>query len=691
VVQRFGERRYFVRCETSQTADALVAMTARAMGVPPGPHLQERLLAELGRERTLLVLDNLETPWWADEEGTETFLEKFEALPSLALMASIRGQKRPLHPAWREPISLKPLTEKDAKQVFLATAGKSFARDPLLNSLLEEVERVPLAIELLAHASQPEPDLRGIWRSWQQKRTALLRRGEGTSRLSSVEFSYELSIGSRKMTPQARHLLCLLALLPDGLEREDLNALPEELEPFSAARTLREVGLAHDEGQRLRMLAPLREYVSRHHPPRASDLDALINHYVEMATRLGSRVGREGGGEASRQLADEVTNLDSMIERGLNHEDPLRAIEAARTLTGFILRSGLGSPRILAVARKAAHRVGNVLGEANCIWSLGNIALQRSEHEEARKRYDEALPLFRRVGDDLGEANCIKGLGDIALRRSEHEEARKRYDEALPLFRRVGDVLGEATCIWSLGNIALRRSEHEEARKRYDEALPLFRRVGDILGEANCIKRLGDIALRRSEYEEARKRYDEALPLFRRVGSVLGEANCIRSLGDIALRRSEHEEARKRYDEALPLYRRVGSILGEANCIAGLGDIALARSEHEEARKRYDEALPLFRRVGSILGEANCIKGLGDIALARSEHEEARKRYDEALKLYIRIAEPYSMGMTHRKLAQITTSPAERLQHLLAARAAWASIKRDDLLQELTDAFGEVT
>ena len=681
VARRYRSRRFFVRADGTGGRDALAAAVASAVGLEPGPGLEQRTWRELERSAALLVVDNAETPWDADPQAVEELLAQLGAVPGLALVATVRGDERPAGPRWGEPIRLRPLDLAPARSAFLAIAGERHRFDPYLDPLLEAVEKLPIAIDLLAHQAEPLPGLGELWQRWQSERSAVLRRAGGRTREVNLEVSVELSLQSPRMSRSGERLASLLALLPGGLSPEDVGSvLPGE--GAAAAVVLRRTGLAAPDAARLRLLAPIREVVRRVRPPQPEDHLRLVDTFLDVA-RLGDRMGAEGGAEAARRLEIELGNLEAILAGALETADPEAAIGAALDIGRFQRFTGLGGPALLDQATAAATRVGSDLLEARCFRARADLARARSDHDGARSRYQEALPLCRRVGDVLGEASCIVSLGDIALWRSDHDGARSRYEEALPLFRRVGNVLGEANCIRGLGNIALERSDHNGARSHYEDALPLFRQVGDVLGEANCVKSLGNIALERSDHDSARLLYEDALPLFRRVGSMRGEANCILSLGIIAGRRFDHDGARSHYEEALALYRQVGSVLGEANCILSLGDIALWHSDHDGARSRYEEALPLFRRVGYVLGDANCVLSLGDLATATGDTETARQLIGKALELYERIAEPYSVGRAHRRLAKIAADVASQQEHLEAARQAWRDIGRLDLVANL--------
>jgi len=649
VTARFGNRRWFVRLETATEARAIWTSILAALADEPGPQPDAQTLALLCTAPGALVLDNGETPWDADRVGTEAAFAALSAVSQLKLIVSIRGQQSPYGPVWRRiPAVMERLAPEDAKALFLSLAGPQMADDPQLDALLQELDGLPLAIRLIAHLAQGEQNIAGLLDDYRARRKS---PSIGTGKDQNLAASIQLSLDSPRLDDPARRLFVMIGRLPAGLADAHADALIAG--GRAAARSLRQVGIAMgDADGRTRLLAPIRQDAADRPLSDADEL-ALAAHYFGLAKHEGEKIGAAGGREAIAQLLPEIGNFENLVRlaAGVEAESPCVAMAnaargGAHGLAELMRFSGIGSAEMVRHLASIARASGDTLGEARCIAHLGHITSVRSDHTAARAAYEKALPLYRQVGNTLGEADCIKSLGDIELERSDHVAARAAFDEALLLYRKVGNELGEANCIQSLGDLELERSDHIAAR-------------------AAC---------------------EEALPLYRQIGNKLGEANCIKSLGDIALRRSDHVAARAAYDEALPLYRQVGDRRGEASCIENLGDIALARSDHVAARVAYDEALTLYRQVGSKLGEANCILSLGDIELDHSDHVAARAAYEEALSLYLYISEPFSIGQTHRRLAHITDSKA-RLAHIAAAREAWGSIGRDDLIAALNEDF----
>ncbi len=626
-----------------------------------------------------------------------------------------------------------------ARETFLSAAGEKFRHDVFLEPLLAAVGYVPLALRILGANAQCEPNLTGIFADWQEaeKRMALMRLPASEDKQDNVQISLDLSIASPRLNCEqdaARRLFSLLGVLPAGIAASHLDDVLPRL-GNTGARPLRQIELAFDEQDRLRVLPPVREYSLAYVRPTADDLSAAVNVYCRLAKEEGSKVGTADGAEAVVRLAPELANVEAMIRAGLSGADPLTAIDAACSVGEFARFTGLGRAKVLTAAASKAQELGKKKEWADCLVAIANLSLDRSDTFAAEQAYQEAFHVFVELNDvpgqawcnlrmgslalrngeyaiaevkhqealrlyvELerlqGQANCIDGLGDIALQRNDYATAEARYNEALSMFGQVSNVLGQANCIQSLGHIALHRDDYPTAEAKYNEALSMHVQVSNVLGQANGIRGLGDIAFQRHDYATADAKYNEALSLHVQLSNVLGQANCILGLGDIAFRRHDYATAEAKYNEALSMCVQISRVSAQAGCIRGLGNVALKRRDYATAEAKYNEALAVCIQTGHVLDQAICLQALGDVARLRGEgilgyfsakrrnRERARQRYLQSLELYGRIADAYSIGNVHKDLASVSTSWKERRRHVQAAYETWKSIDRGDLVAHL--------
>ena len=206
VARRYGSSRYFVRLDGATSRDLMVSAVAAALGVKSEANLWEavKLYLQQGAP-TLLVLDNVETPWDADRSGTEAVLAELGAISGLALVCSVRGGEHPHVPRKGPSIKVTRLDDEAARDLFCAIAEVD-QKEPLLGRLLGDQDGLPLAIKLLALTAQGST-LENTWQLWQRERAALYEQPGRSDRQSSLAASLEVSIKGPRMTEGARRLL----------------------------------------------------------------------------------------------------------------------------------------------------------------------------------------------------------------------------------------------------------------------------------------------------------------------------------------------------------------------------------------------------------------------------------------------------------------------------------------------------
>jgi tetratricopeptide (TPR) repeat protein len=623
---RFGERRWFADLTTARDAANMLAVVAAAIGLQ-GTASLPAVLSKLGEQPSLLVLDNLETPWEnpLGHRAVERLLRELRAVPNLALLASARGDK-PIGGDWTQVESLSTLPREASSSLFHEIARRIKPNDPDLLFFLDVLGDMPLAIRLVATCAAGRETLARLRTEWKQVGVP----GIAPELASAIELSL------LRLPEEGERLFSILGELPAGIAMWDVETFTgSPTAAFRATGQLGGVGLAEERDGRIDLLPPIRDYARHERRPRPGDVAIWHRHYLGLVAKLGSFLNRRWSTEFAERLVPEVANVEAAFRAVLDRHDLERAKRAGERLWLLTRFSGRGSVATQQDLMKLCRIGGDEIGEANCAFCIGDIELYRSKHAAALKYLERARKLYHHAGDFRGEAECNCALGETALERSHYNKARKHFDKALKLYR-----------------------EAKRARRR-NEAKWIGR------GEAECIMRRGDVALRHeSNYDEARKRFQQARLLYHRARYKLGEANCIQRFGDVTVAEGgldgasedaarKREAARKEYDDALRRYRSAGSHFGQANCYRGFGDVALAARQFDAAEAAFKEAMVLYQRVGNTQGEGICMRSLGEVLSEKGDYDEARAQYRRGLKKFEEIKDGSNIKQTQARLSRL--------------------------------------
>jgi predicted ATPase len=113
---------------------------------------------------------------------------------------------------------------------------------------------------------------------------------------------------------------------------------------------------------------------------------------------------------------------------------------------------GLG---YLERAREIFHRIGDLRGEANTVWGIGNYHYFRNYPGNGVDEFRQTLGMFREVGDLTMEAWGLHMLGTALIRNGDVAEARSHIEHAIKHFHTAGDASGLTLTLDDMSAVAV--------------------------------------------------------------------------------------------------------------------------------------------------------------------------------------------------------------------------------------------
>ncbi|KAJ7286278.1 P-loop containing nucleoside triphosphate hydrolase protein, partial [Mycena rebaudengoi] len=337
--------RYFIPCHSSLTCTELASTIADHIGLEKGSNMAKKVAHYfVHAPPSLLVLDNLETPWepLSSRSEVEEFLSLLTDAPQLGLMITLRGAEHPSRVKWTRPFlaPLEPLSNVAALQTFIEVADEGHD-DASIKELLELTGNLPLAVSLIASVASTEGCAKALSR-WKLESTQML--SDGYDQRSSLDISIMLSYTSSRMTPGAQELLSILSMLPDGLADADLVQAKLPIPNILACKaTLIQTALAFvGQDQHLKVLVPIREHILSIHPPR-NTLKLKLREHFHQILDLWNQFKNLNITDILPQISGNLGNFNTVLHDGLEPEGPdivqnLRSILFLNTYSPLLLQ-----------------------------------------------------------------------------------------------------------------------------------------------------------------------------------------------------------------------------------------------------------------------------------------------------------------------------------------------------------------
>lgn len=150
-------------------------------------------------------------------------------------------------------------------------------------------------------------------------------------------------------------------------------------------------------------------------------------------------------------------------------------------------------PRLAQQALKLAQSNHNAKCEADCYKILGNQATASGQQKEAMRYYEEAVAKYKEVGDIHGQANCLYNIGISLQEQKEYNKAILCFQNAIAIFTSSSSVGGVGIANMQLGRTYYLMGYFPKAEAALDLAKVMLTKCQDLARLAETESYLADL------------------------------------------------------------------------------------------------------------------------------------------------------------------------------------------------------
>jgi tetratricopeptide (TPR) repeat protein len=507
---RFGDSRRFIRCDEFPPSRLhFLARLSKVIGAGvENPDDLVPLRSFLSSQEMFVVIDNAESV--LDPQGTDA-QEIYRAVDELCQFKTISlciTSRITTVPRYCKRPEIPTLSMEAARDIFYSIHDKG-GRSSIIDDLLLRLDFHALSITLLATtASHNVWDYDRLAKEWNVHRAQMLQ----TDYNESLAATIELSLGSptfRKLGPNARDLLGVVAFFPQGVDEKNLDwffpTIPDREKIFNKFCVL---SLTYRTNDFITMLAPLRDYLRPQHPKSSPLLRATKDHYF---TRLSITLDpTEPGYEEAKWIRSEDMNTEHLLNVFTSIDADARDVWDAcgnfmEHLYWHKKRQSILGPKTEALPDDHPSKPRCLVGLSRLFGSVGNPV-------EQKRLLSHALRLERERKNDEQVASVLGLLSDVNQGLKLYEEGIQQAREALEIHERRGITVDQAWCWINLACLLYEDQQldaAEEAGSRSIELLP----EGEGYLACRSHRVLGDIYYSKGEREKAIHHFEAVIEI----------------------------------------------------------------------------------------------------------------------------------------------------------------------------------